>query len=64
LVSDPGHGIDFSILPKAALMAGFSTKQSIGMSFSIMLDLSDRVLLSTQPGGTISVLEKGVNQLL
>lgn len=58
VISDSGPGIDFSVLPKAALEKGFSTKQSLGLGFSIMLDESDRVLLATEPGRTIVVLEK------
>ncbi|HEY3373946.1 MAG TPA: PAS domain S-box protein [Candidatus Aquicultor sp.] len=58
MVEDAGPGIDFTLLPKATLLSGFSTKQSLGIGFSVMLELSDRVLLSTQPGGTIVVLEK------
>lgn len=56
-VTDVGNGIDFRTLPKATLMPGFSTKQSLGMGFTIMLDLSERVMLSTEPGHTVVVLE-------
>ncbi len=58
-VSDQGHGIDFSNLPKATLLSGFSTKKSLGMGFSVILDICDRVLLSTGPEGTTVVLEVG-----
>ncbi|MDP1807936.1 MAG: phosphatase RsbU N-terminal domain-containing protein [Actinomycetota bacterium] len=57
LISDSGPGIDFSILPKATLMAGFSTKRTLGMGFSVMLDFCGRVLLATGAGGTSVVLE-------
>jgi len=56
-VSDEGPGIDFRHLPRATLAAGFSTQATLGVGFTLMLDLSDRVLLSTQPGGTTVVLE-------
>ncbi len=58
MVSDNGPGIDFKILPKATLLSGFSTKQSLGVGFSIMLELCDRVLLATQIGSTGIILEK------
>lgn len=58
-VSDEGSGIDFAHLPKATLLSGFSTKQTLGMGFTIMLDLADQVLLNTGPDGTIVVLEFG-----
>lgn len=58
LVADSGPGIDFKILPKATLLGGFSTKASLGVGFSVMLELCDRVLISTHPGGTTVILEK------
>ncbi|RJQ52472.1 MAG: PAS domain S-box protein [Actinobacteria bacterium] len=57
LISDKGGGIDFGNLPKATLLPGFSTQQTLGVGFTIMLEISDRLLLSTHPGGTILVLE-------
>lgn len=56
-VSDEGPGIDFRTLPKATLVPGFSTASTLGMGFTIMLQLSDRVLLSTRAGHTEIVLE-------
>ncbi len=58
-ISDSGPGIDFSILPKATLTAGFSTTKTLGLGFSVMLEFCDRVLLSTEPGKTTIVLETG-----
>ena len=56
-VTDFGPGIDFSILPKATLIAGFSTKQPLGMGFNLMLEICERVLLATQPGFIRIILE-------
>ncbi|MBE0476147.1 MAG: PAS domain S-box protein [Coriobacteriia bacterium] len=56
-IFDQGPGIDFRYLPKATLTAGFSTKPSLGMGFTIMLELCERVMLTTQPGNTTVVLE-------
>jgi len=56
-ISDEGPGIDFRNLPRATLAPGFSTQQTLGVGFTLMLDLSDRVLLSTQRGHTSVVLE-------
>ncbi len=58
LIEDKGPGIDFSQLPKATLLSGFSTAKSLGVGFDVMLEFSDRVLLFTEPGKTIIVLEK------
>jgi ligand-binding sensor protein/anti-sigma regulatory factor (Ser/Thr protein kinase) len=56
-ISDEGPGIDFRMLPRATLVPGFSTAASLGMGFTIMLQLCERVLLLTRPGRTVVVLE-------
>ena len=56
-IVDEGPGIDFSTLPRATLVRGFSTAASLGMGFTIMLQLCERVLLCTRPGHTEVVLE-------
>jgi ligand-binding sensor protein/anti-sigma regulatory factor (Ser/Thr protein kinase) len=56
-ITDDGPGIDFRTLPKATLVPGFSTGASLGMGFTIMLHLCERVLLCTRPGRTEIVLE-------
>lgn len=58
-VADEGPGIDFRTLPRATLQRGFSTASSLGMGFTIMLQVCERVLLSTHPGRTTVVLEFG-----
>jgi ligand-binding sensor protein/anti-sigma regulatory factor (Ser/Thr protein kinase) len=56
-VADEGPGIDFRTLPRATLVPGFSTAASLGMGFTIMLQLCERVLLATRPGKTVVTLE-------
>lgn len=56
-VADDGPGIDFTHLPRATLLPGYSSTQTLGMGYTIMLDLADRVLLATEPGHTEIVLE-------
>ena len=62
LVRDEGPGIDFRTLPRATLQRGFSTASSLGMGFTIMLQVCERVLLSTRPGRTSVVLEFAAKQ--
>jgi PAS domain S-box-containing protein len=62
VVVDEGPGLDFKTLPKATLTAGFSTAVSLGMGFTIMLDVCDRVLLATEDGFTAVVLEMDTTQ--
>lgn len=57
-VKDYGTGIESLILPSAVLRRGFSTKPSLGLGYSIMLDIADRILLKTDANGTTVVLIK------
>lgn len=56
-VQDVGPGIDFAHLPNAVLAAGFSTAPSLGMGYSILLEMMDRVFLATDSRGTTILLE-------
>ncbi len=60
VVRDSGPGIDFRALPKATLIQGFSTTNTMGMGFTIMLEVSDRVLLTTGAEGTTVALELAI----
>lgn len=62
VVRDFGPGIDFRQLPKATLVQGFSTTSTMGMGFTIMLEVADRVLLTTDAHGTVVVLEVEIPQ--
>lgn len=57
VIRDYGPGIDFRSLPKATLIQGFSTSNTMGFGFTIMLEVCDRVLLTTDTRGTAVVLE-------
>lgn len=57
-VTDRGKGIESLLLPRALLEGGFSTKPSLGMGYTIMLDVADRILLTTGEKGTTVVLLK------
>jgi anti-sigma regulatory factor (Ser/Thr protein kinase) len=56
-IDDQGPGIDFAHLPNAVLNAGFSTAPSLGMGYSILLEMMDHVHLSTDHTGTVLLLE-------
>lgn len=60
-VSDEGSGIESLILPRALLLPGFSTKPSLGLGYTIMLDVSDRILLKTSDTGTVVIALKQLN---
>ena len=57
MIEDKGPGISFTNLPNAVLTAGFSTAPSLGMGYSILLEMADALYLSTHPGGTSVLLQ-------
>lgn len=56
-IEDQGPGIHFANLPSAVLTAGYSTAPSLGMGYSILLELCDTVHLCTGDQGTCLLLE-------
>lgn len=62
-VSDQGTGIEHITLPRALLLRGFSTKLSLGIGYTVMLDVSDRLLLSTGKHGTTVILIKELREV-
>lgn len=58
-VTDAGTGIPLERLHRAVLERGFSTADSLGHGFWLMLRTADRVYLLTGPAGTTVVVEKG-----
>jgi anti-sigma regulatory factor (Ser/Thr protein kinase) len=57
-VTDSGTGICPEYLSAAIFRPGFSTADSLGMGYTIMLQTADRISLATGPGGTVVQLEK------
>ncbi len=55
-VSDTGSGISTILLPGATLRRGFSSKVSMGLGYTIMMDATDNITLCTGPEGTTIVL--------
>ncbi|OIK09980.1 ATP-binding protein [Bacillus sp. MUM 13] len=56
VVEDNGPGFDLELLPKMTLLAGYSTKKSLGQGFTLMMKMSKRVSLYTSPEGSIIIL--------
>ncbi|MCE5314822.1 MAG: response regulator [Armatimonadota bacterium] len=59
-IMDHGSGMDALLLPNATLKAGFSTKPSMGLGYSVILNSVDRVFLATDEHGTCVVMEQGI----
>ncbi|MDQ2799312.1 MAG: SpoIIE family protein phosphatase, partial [Armatimonadota bacterium] len=58
-IQDEGAGIALEHLPQATLERGYTTANTLGHGFWIMLQTVDRVWLLTSPEGTTLVLEQG-----
>jgi phosphoglycerate-specific signal transduction histidine kinase len=58
LVEDIGPGFPLKLLPNTTLMAGYSTKKSLGQGFTLMMKMIEQVLLSTVPyeGSTLILI--------
>ncbi len=59
-VIDDGPGMDTLLLTQAVFRKGFSTKPSLGLGYTFILEGSDHVVLSTGPTGTIVVMERSL----
>lgn len=57
IIQDQGQGIKIKDLPKAALMRHYSTQNSLGCGFTLMLYYADKVYLTTGSRGTTLVLD-------
>jgi anti-sigma regulatory factor (Ser/Thr protein kinase) len=51
-IADSGPGIDFNRIP-SAISSGYSTGSSLGMGFTLMLELADTIRLATDKRGTV-----------
>jgi anti-sigma regulatory factor (Ser/Thr protein kinase) len=61
-VTDRGGGIASHQLPASILTPGFSTKVSLGMGYTMMLKLCDRLWLATSASGTVIQLAKDIEE--
>lgn len=57
-VCDQGQGIHSDDLPKTLFLTGFSTKISLGLGYTLLLQLVDCIWLTTGPEGTVLQLYK------
>ena len=58
-VDDNGHGIAVENLPKV-VSPGWSSEVSLGMGFTLMLEMSDALWLASGPEGTSICIEKWI----
>src|SRR5262249_37582413 len=61
-IEDNGAGIDPVSLPRATLMKGFSPRAWMGLGFTIMHELADKIYLHTGAQGTVVIQEMGIVQ--
>ncbi|BCJ85028.1 ATP-binding protein [Effusibacillus dendaii] len=56
IIMDKGPGFALNELPNTVLMAGYSTKKSLGQGFTLMMKMTHQVLLNTTPNGSTIIL--------
>ncbi|KAB8127451.1 sensor histidine kinase [Gracilibacillus oryzae] len=56
VIEDNGPGFLLSEIPKATLLAGFSTKSSLGQGFTLMMKMAKQLLLETSSNGSTLIL--------
>ncbi|MEH7524302.1 ATP-binding protein, partial [Bacillus sp. JJ1503] len=56
VIEDKGPGFPLKELPKNTLLAGYSTKNSMGQGFTLMMKMAKQVLLFTTPKGSTLIL--------
>ncbi len=59
LITDSGHGIHPSQLARATLEQGFSSRATLGIGFTLMLQFVDQLALSTSDRGTQVLIRVG-----
>ncbi|GAA0465094.1 ATP-binding protein [Alkalibacillus silvisoli] len=62
IVKDNGRGYPIKELPNLILLSGFSTKQSLGQGFTLMMKIVDLISLYTDHNGSSIVLTKRLNK--
>jgi anti-sigma regulatory factor (Ser/Thr protein kinase) len=56
VIEDKGPGFSLKDLPNTTLMAGYSTKKSLGQGFTLMLKMTEQILLYTSSKGSTIIL--------
>lgn len=56
VIEDKGPGFPLKELPKNTLLAGYSTKNSMGQGFTLMMKMAKQVLLCSTPKGSTLIL--------
>jgi anti-sigma regulatory factor (Ser/Thr protein kinase) len=56
IIEDKGPGFPLKDLPKTTLLAGYSTKRSMGQGFTLMMKMTKQVALHTSPMGATIIL--------
>lgn len=62
VASDDGPGIEALSLPDVALTKGYSTADSLGMGYKVMIEFADKVYLATSREGTVVAVEMRIRK--
>jgi sensor domain CHASE-containing protein/anti-sigma regulatory factor (Ser/Thr protein kinase) len=62
VVADKGPGIEATAIPEVALRRGYSTAESLGIGYKVMISFADRVYLATEPNGTMVAIQMTLHE--
>ena len=57
VIEDNGPGFQLQDLPNMTLLAGYSTKKSMGQGFHLMLKMTEQIILSSNESGSTIILQ-------
>ncbi|MDQ0160907.1 ATP-binding protein [Alkalibacillus salilacus] len=60
VIEDNGHGFSLKNLPNLIMLSGFSTQNSLGQGFTLVMRIVDQLLLYTTPYGSSVIILKNL----
>jgi anti-sigma regulatory factor (Ser/Thr protein kinase) len=62
VVADKGPGIEATAIPEVALRRSYSTAESLGIGYKVMISFADKVYLATEPEGTMVAIQMALHE--
>lgn len=62
VVTDKGPGIEATAIPEVALRRSYSTAESLGIGYKVIISFADKVYLATGPEGTVVAIQMALHE--
>jgi len=62
VVADKGPGIEATAIPEVALRRSYSTAESLGIGYKVMISFADKGYLATGPEGTMVAIQMALHE--